>query len=331
VAEYFKDHFVPAHQQVGSFEVVNNFGNLQKNGGNVASYICDPTGHVIDALSGPVKAEQLLSEAKWSVNAYDRAVANSEPISASSPASGTSAPASGMAEIAQSLASAHREAAEDLELSSNGRGSGAEKIHHLLADRGFPPLNQIYQEVFERIVGQRVAAADPDIERAQHAFERAKRLELPVLIVLAKNTSREQLQEQWNRVISRDRPEAQNLKSLAECYVVIMLPLEQMPALSQHWGVRPFAAPDGGSPLFVIARSDGRQLSSVTTWDKLAELDYLLAQGTVQEAKEHPRSKSQLSQLAGLIEPIDSDLAGEARDLAREADDEGGGAKRSGG
>lgn len=327
MAEYFKDHFVPAHQQVGSFEVVNNFGNLQKNGGNVASYICDPNGHVIDALSGPVKAEQLLSEAKWSVSAYDRALANAEAELASSTTSSTAA---GTAEIAQSLASAHREAAEDLELSSSGRGSGAEKIHRLLADRGFPPLNQIYQEVFERIVGQRVAPADPDIERAQHAFERAKRLELPVLIVLAKNTGRERLQEEWNRVISRDRAEAQHLKSLAECYVVIMLPLEQMPALSQHWGVRPFAAPDGGSPLFVIARSDGRQISSVTTWDKLGELDYLLAQGAVQEAKEHPRSKSQLTQLAGLIEPVDSDLAGQAHDLAREADD-GDGSKRGGG
>jgi hypothetical protein len=318
---------VPAHQQVGSFEVVNNFGKLQKNGGNVASYICDPTGHVIDALSGPVPAEQLLSEAKWSVRAYENALANAEPTaSASSPVAGP--------EIAQSLVAAHREAAEDLELSSTGRGSGAEKIHRLLADRPFPPLNEIYQEVFERIVGQRIAPNDPDIERAQHAFERAKRLELPVLIVLAKNTGRERLEEEWNRVVSRDRPEARNLKSLAECYVVIMLPLEQMPALSQHWGVRPFAAPDGGSPLFVIARSDGRQISSVTTWDKLGELDYLLAQGAVQEAKEHPRSRSQLSQLAGLIGPIDADLAGQARDLAREADGSSGeraGLKGSGG
>jgi hypothetical protein len=300
---------------------------LQKNGGNVASYICDPTGHVIDALSGPVPAEQLLSEAKWSVRAYENALANAAPTaSASSPVAGP--------EIAQSLVAAHREAAGDLELSSTGRGSGAEKIHRLLADRPFPPLNEIYQEVFERIVGQRIAPNDPDIERAQHAFERAKRLELPVLIVLAKNTGRERLEEEWNRVVSRDRPEARNLKSLAECYVVIMLPLEQMPALSQHWGVRPFAAPDGGSPLFVIARSDGRQISSVTTWDKLGELDYLLAQGAVQEAKEHPRSRSQLSQLAGLIGPIDADLAGQARDLAREADGSSGeraGLKGSGG
>ena len=67
MARYFAAHFVAAHQQVGSFEVVNQFGNLQKNGGNVASYFCTPDGRVIHSLSGPAEAEELLAEARWAV------------------------------------------------------------------------------------------------------------------------------------------------------------------------------------------------------------------------------------------------------------------------
>jgi hypothetical protein len=35
---------VAAHQQAGSFEVVNQARVLVKNGGNVASYFCTPDG-----------------------------------------------------------------------------------------------------------------------------------------------------------------------------------------------------------------------------------------------------------------------------------------------
>ena len=67
MARYLAANFVAAHQQVGSFEVVNQFGKLQKNGGNVASYFCDPAGRVIHALTGPASAEELLAEARWAV------------------------------------------------------------------------------------------------------------------------------------------------------------------------------------------------------------------------------------------------------------------------
>ena len=58
---------------MGSFQVVNQFGALRKNGGNVASYFCTPDGRVIDAVAGPVGADKLLAEAKWAVDAYENA------------------------------------------------------------------------------------------------------------------------------------------------------------------------------------------------------------------------------------------------------------------
>jgi beta-glucosidase len=66
---------VAAYQQVGSFEVIDEHGKLQRNGGNVASYFCTPAGRVIDAVTGPVPGQELLDEARWAVAAYDEAKA----------------------------------------------------------------------------------------------------------------------------------------------------------------------------------------------------------------------------------------------------------------
>ena len=90
---------------------------------------------------------------------------------------------------------------------------------------------------------------------------------------------------------------------------MVALPVSELAALSRRLGVSPYAAPDQGSPLFVIARSNARQLSAVTTWDKTDDLAYALAQGIVQEAKEHDRSSPQLRSLLAAVEPIDAGLA----------------------
>ena len=81
-------------------------------------------------------------------------------------------------------------------------------------------------------------------------------------------------------------------------------------------GVSPYAAPDQGSPLFVITRSTARQLNAVTTWDKTNDLAYALAQGMVQEAKEHDRSSGQLRHATlAAVEPIDAGLSGQVKKL----------------
>jgi hypothetical protein len=97
--------------------------------------------------------------------------------------------------------------------------------------------------------------------------------------------------------------------------VVVALRLEELPALSHQLGIPPYAAPDPGSPLFIIARSDARQLSGVTTWDKPRELAYAMAQGIVQEAKEHQRTPDQLRASLAVVEPVDAGLGDQVRKL----------------
>jgi hypothetical protein len=297
VAAYFRDHFVAAYQQVGSFEVIDEHGNLQRNGGNVASYFCTPQGRVIDAVTGPVAGGELLDEARWAVAAYDEA-------SGGSPG-----------DLAAKLARAHRQAAPQ------GRGNAGQqaKIHNLLAGNPLPPLGAVYQEIFERILGQRVNLPGDGLERVAEAVADAKTRQLPILFLLHKEQSNAAALRHWKELLERhERVKGDPLTTMAESFVVVSLPLDALPAASQRLGIRPFAAPDNSSPLFVITRSSGRQLTAVTTWDKTDELARALALGLVQEAKEQPHTGEQLSQLLKLVTPIDTRLAGDVRKLLGE-------------
>jgi hypothetical protein len=294
VAAYFRDHFVAAYQQVGSFEVVDEHGKLQRNGGNVASYFCTPEGRVIEAVTGPVGADELLAEAHWSVASYDEVI--------------KVAPA----EIPGLLAQAHRRAA--VVVQGQARTSNPQAIHQLLASRPLPALRSVYQEIFERILGQRVNLPGDGIELIAEAVDEAKGRRSPILFVLHKERSNGEAVAKWNSLMAQGRRgKSDPLRKLAESYMVIALPLNALPAASQRLGIRPYAAPDKSAPLLVVTRPDGRQLTAVTTWDKTDELARALAVGLVQGAKEQPRTGEQLEQLLTVVKPVDARLAGEIR------------------
>ncbi len=293
MARYFAAHFVSAHQQVGSFEVVNEFGTLKKTGGNVASYFCTPDGQVIHAVTGPVKADELLAAAQWAVNVWSDGRAANDPVR---------------------IAAAHRQELQRPMLA--GAANAQYQVHQLLAERPLPPLNDVYRTVFQRILGQRVSPPDTELAQVGKALAAANRSKLPVLLILHRGGDSQGVLQQWRRLVSAaDGPRADPLTVLARSYVVVALPMAELPALSQHLGIPPYAAPDKGSPLLVIARSDARQLSAVTTWSKTGELAYAMAQGLVQEAKEHDRKPEQLRDLIDEVGRVDVSLAAQARQL----------------
>ncbi|MGO9463853.1 MAG: hypothetical protein ACLQIB_12520 [Isosphaeraceae bacterium] len=363
-----------AHQQVGSFEVVNHAGVLARNGGNVASYFCTPDGRVIHAVTGPVPGDELLAAARWAVDVSSGGKALDDP---------------------ELIGAAHR---EELQRSSRPVASPAQqKVHRLLASQPLPPLNEVYQTVFEEILGQRVSPPDTERVQAERAFAAARRAKLPVLLILHKRRDNQAVLDEWNRLVASPRtvvpdpakeegedevglvgrggqetlgraagrvrrpaPSASPLfpgirhrvrsprspsvpavasagdlattkevsrsnplTALAGSYVVVALRLEELPALSHQLGIPPYAAPDRGSPLFVIARSDARQLSAVTSWDKSDQLAYAMAQGIVQEAKEHERTPEQLRALLAVVDPVDAGLGDQVRKLLRGPDNAG--------
>lgn len=71
VGKYLNEHFVCAFQKVGTFRIVNG----QKQGGNVAAYFCAPDGRVLHVVAGPVDANTMLREARWVIDAAEKAIA----------------------------------------------------------------------------------------------------------------------------------------------------------------------------------------------------------------------------------------------------------------
>jgi hypothetical protein len=74
VGKFINKNFVSAFQKVGTFKVVGN----QKQGGNVAAYFCAPDGRVLHVVAGPVDANTLLAEAKWTVETTEKAMKESK-------------------------------------------------------------------------------------------------------------------------------------------------------------------------------------------------------------------------------------------------------------
>lgn len=299
MAEYLTPHFVAAHQQVGEFQVVNQHGKLVKNGGNVASYFCTPDGRVIHATLGPVSSGELLSEARWAVKAY-------HDVESVSPK-----------DQAAHMALAHQDAFEANVL-SDGPGI-PRRLHNLFGQNPLPPVKDVYRDIFEHILNEPLSVGQEAVQEAVQAVNEAKQLQLPTLFLLHKGRDSGPSLEHWKAVVEHsERHDEHGIAALATGYVVIVLPVEDLAELSHHLSVRPFSAPDRGMPLFVIARSDARQLTAVTTWSRQLDLIGAMALGLVQEAKEHPRTMAQLDRLRRMVEPIDPDLAQEVAELIQE-------------
>lgn len=59
---------------MGTFTKLHNGRQVVKVGGNIATYFVSPEGRVLHAVAGPVGAEQLLTEARWAVEAYRKSL-----------------------------------------------------------------------------------------------------------------------------------------------------------------------------------------------------------------------------------------------------------------
>ena len=273
------------HQQVGDFKAVKVGGQVQKNGGNVASYFCTPDGSVIHSVAGPVSGDRLLAEAQWAVAAA--AQLEGRPL----------------LDSMRRLSAAHMQA---LPQSPDNR---SRRIHQLLAARPLAPIERIYDEIFGDILGQRISLATPRLKQAVIGLELAKKRSLPVLFVI---------HEEHQQVASPlTGAAAETVEELLRDYVVVQLPQRDLPALSHYLGRPPYETPGRGSPVFVITDSQGEQYGAAAGWSDAGRLSYYLAVGMLNHFREHPpRSQRRLIRTVRLMERIDEELAEQAREIA---------------
>ena len=146
VGRYLKAAFVSTYQKVGTFRRIGD----QKQGGNVASYLCTPDGQVLHVLIGPVNAAVLLREARWVVETWKLAQMES-------------------AGDEQTLKTVFRKAHAD-RFRQQQKGNvdvqrlaavrnPQSRVHLLLTLSPLVKLDKAYQMVFEDIVGEKVSTS----------------------------------------------------------------------------------------------------------------------------------------------------------------------------
>ena len=183
VANYLNQHFVCSFQKVGNFQIVNG----QKQGGNVASYFTLDDGRVLHVLAGPVNANMLLREAHWVVETRKLGIMTSRGDKAKYQASWRKA-------HAERLQAEHGVVGN---FRSNGRyGSSGYlgfnaanhppsglapqgQAHWLLAKNPLIPIDQIYRDVFEKILREKISTRPVDGEVASQASGSSVRFRKP--------------------------------------------------------------------------------------------------------------------------------------------------------
>jgi len=280
---------------VGDFEAVNVNGRIKKNGGNVASYFCTPEGRVIHAVVGPVGSEELLREAKWATKAYE-SVKDSDDLTLQM----------------QHMSQAH------LAMSGNGwspsadqphgwrhGGSRTQRIHRLLAVKPLAPIADVYEEIFGHILGQKVSKAAPNLALADRQLSLAEQSGRPLLFVIHREHDNSKGYSRWLKHVATTELRGVPLKALVQEHVVVVLPLKELPALSHRLDRPPFAAPDRGTPLFVLARSDGEQTGVVTGWHSQQYLMNGLASSMIEYLAKQQNSLVRLRRVQRLLGKLD--------------------------
>jgi hypothetical protein len=147
VGKYLNANFVSSFQKVATFRIAGK----AKQGGNVASYFCDPDGRVLHAVAGPANATTFLREARWAVEAQKLALLESGGDDI---------------RLRAAFHQAHAERLRQehgLDLGSPAVGgqalARAGQVHLLLAAAPLVKIERAYKLVFERILGEKVSFA----------------------------------------------------------------------------------------------------------------------------------------------------------------------------
>jgi hypothetical protein len=179
-------------------------------------------------------------------------------------------------------------------------------------------LSQVYREIFEDILGEEVRGPTSNLALAEGALAIAERNHRPMLFLLHDGSEHSAAFEQWLALAARYRMDDRSFFPLVSRYVVVVLPLEEMPALSRRLQQPPFEVPNSARPLLVVTRSDGRQLAASTGWNSARQLTCALAAGLVDNYQRQPPSLAEMRYVTRIVDRVDRSLAESLREMSRQ-------------
>jgi hypothetical protein len=208
---------------------------VQKNGGNVAGYFCTPEGFVLNAVVGPVSADKLLDEARWTVGLDSQLGKGRGDWEAD----------------ADRVAEAHQVQAGD-------------RVHALLAQTPLAPLPAIQETVFTGLANERVTSNRELVQGAAERLKVAAQEGMPVLFVLVNPGNLGAASALTGQTAALlDELAQPPLRGAVRNCKTIVLPIDQLAALSNLAHVPTFDLAERTTPTMVLADSQGKQLQAI--------------------------------------------------------------------
>ena len=201
----------------------------------MVSYFLTPQGRVINAVVGPASAGELLTEARWAVDTYQKAC-----------------------EVGGKDAFAQMQVIAEAHAALN-----SDRTHRLLAKNPLAPLPMIQQEVFEKLAGQKASQDRTDVALAAAGFAQAEQKGRPVLLVLTSARPKPgeldpAAAQLWARLNSRP------LSAPVRSCVLVLLPIDELPALTNLVNMPVVEQAGWRTPTMVMTRSDGNQIAAIS-------------------------------------------------------------------
>jgi hypothetical protein len=250
--------FVSTYRQVGDFKVVNVNGNLQKTGGNVAGYFRTPEGQVIHAIAGPAKPDQFLAEARWALNLWRQGRSLEQQ------------------ELKKKVAQAHRAA--------KSQTPNAVAVHQIMAQQPLASIDQIYETVFEGILGEKVRKDNSKLDVARIGLKAARGRNLPLLFLLHNMRDNEAVERQWQAHLVHLAANRSAIPFFTSHFLVIGLPIRELPALSTELGAPPYKTQGTQELQVIVTDSNGNQIGHGCSFKNTNELVGFMARGLAVEA-----------------------------------------------
>ena len=299
VGDFLGKHFVASYQQAGDFKVVNVGGKIQRNGGNVASYFCSAEGRVIHAVGKNVSGNRLLREARWALKTFQNAQADAPGnLNRQAQLIELAHLAELQVDRPAFLAKANQEFPAAMKtyldkqkstMASYGRrGAGrsvfdrldpplvearlraarhfsGDRAHQMLAAQPLPLFTHVAKRMFESLSGERFTGNRSRVYLAAEGLRRARDRNQPVLLVLyrGKGPDREQYDDATKKLFSEVLSQPVLVAPLRSS-TVVAIPLKQLPALTSLAALPSYQTPQDASPLVIVTRPTGEQVTALT-------------------------------------------------------------------
>ncbi|MCI0640543.1 MAG: hypothetical protein L0Y72_07890 [Gemmataceae bacterium] len=153
---------------MATFQKVGN----AKQGGNVASYFCTPDGQVLHLIAGPVNAATFLREARWANETWNLAQLEKQSSPAELRAFFSKAHRDRLVQRPQHVPQNNLPDREDWSAEALGQIldgyrhlNAVDRVHVLLSVAPLPPIERVYQNVFEKILSEQISTNPVSVRR----------------------------------------------------------------------------------------------------------------------------------------------------------------------